>query len=81
VFVLCYPWRMDMYSALGIFLAPVGALLIFGGVALPIKWLIATRMPDCWFKRELLRQRWESKCSSANRRVLEQAARYTRKHS
>lgn len=69
------PWQW------GILLAPLGALIIFGGIALPIKWLIASFMPDCWLKKNLLAERWHSKCSSANRRVLEQAARYTRNHS
>ena len=65
----------------GILLAPLGALIIFGGIALPIKWLIASYMPDCWLKKQLLVERIESKCSSSNRRVLEKAARYTRERS
>lgn len=66
---------------IGALLAPVGALVIFGVIALSIKWLIASYMPDGWLKTQLLRERWHSKCSRANRRVLEQAARYTREHS
>ena len=65
----------------GVLFAPVAALIIFGGIALPIKLLIANHMPDGWLKRHLLRERWNSKCSSSNRRVLEQAARYTRCHA
>ena len=72
---------MDLPQILGVLFAPVAALAIFGGIALPIKWLIANRMPDCWLKEQLLVERWNSKCSTANRRILEQAASYTRKRS
>ena len=64
----------------GVFAAPLFALIIFGGIALPIKWVIANYMPDCWLKKQLLAERLQSKCSTANRRILEQAARYTREH-
>ena len=63
---------------LGVFAAPLGALIIFGGIALPIKWAIATLMPDCWLKRQILVERCSSKCSESTRRVLEQAARHPR---
>lgn len=66
---------MDAWQ-LGIFFSPVAALIIFGGICLSLKWIIATYMPDCWFKRQLLAERWHSKCSSSNRRVIEQAARH-----
>lgn len=69
--------KMEMWM-LGTLFAPLGALIIFGVIALSIKWAIATLMPDCALKRALLAERWKSKCSSANRRVLEQAARHTR---
>lgn len=65
-------------SWLGIALGPLVSLLLFGVVALGIKWLIATYMPDCWLKRELLRERIKSKYSASNRRVLEQAIRHPR---
>ena len=58
----------------GVLLAPVGALIIFGGIALPIKWAVATLMKDGWLKRQILVERFESKCSESNRRVLKQAA-------
>lgn len=63
---------------LGMLLGPLAALLLFGVVALGIKWLIATHMPDCWLKRQLLRERIRSKYSESNRRVLEQAVRHPR---
>lgn len=63
---------------LGALATPLGALIIFGGIALPIKWAIATLMPDCWLKRQILVERCRSKCSESNRCVLEQAARHPR---
>lgn len=63
----------------GVLLAPLGSLLLFGGIGLGIKWLIATRMPDCWLRRELLRERFPSKYSASNRRVLDRAARGSRR--
>jgi len=60
----------------GVLLAPVGALIIFGGIALPIKWAVATLMPECWLKRQILKERCTSKCSQSNLRVLEQAKRH-----
>lgn len=65
---------------IGLLLAPIGALA-FGVVALGIKWLIATYLPAGWLQDQLLRERWQSKCSRANRRVLEQAARCSRKRA
>ncbi len=59
----------------GVLLAPLGSLILFGGIALGIKWLIATYMPDGWLKREILKERFPSKYSESNRRILEQAAR------
>lgn len=63
----------------GILLGPLGSLLLFGVIGLGIKWLIATRMPDCWLRRELLRERFPSKYSASNRRVLERASRNARR--
>ena len=60
----------------GVLLAPVGALIIFGGIALPIKWAIATLMPESWLKRQILIERCKSKCSESTKRVLEQADRH-----
>lgn len=62
----------------GAFLGPIASLVLFGVIGLGIKWLIATRMPDCWLRRELLRERFPSKYSTSNRRVLEAARRNAR---
>lgn len=70
---------MDAWM-IGLLAAPVGAL-VFGGIALSAKWLIATYMPDGWLQDQLLRERWKSKCSRSNRRVLEQAARCSRERT
>lgn len=59
----------------GIALGPLGSLLLFGVIGLGIKWLIATKMPNGWLKRELLRERFPSKYSASNRRVWERAFR------
>ena len=64
------PWQW------GALLAPVGALIIFGGIALPIKWAIATMMPDCWLKRQILVERFKSRCSASNRVVIAQSERH-----
>lgn len=68
-------------SQWGTLLGPLGSLVLFGGIALGLKWLIATHMPDCWLKTQLLRERFQSKYSASNRRVLEQAVRRSRSHS
>ena len=62
----------------GLFLGPLASLILFGLVALGIKWTIATYMPDCRLKRALLAERVKSKYSASNRRVLEQAVRHPR---
>lgn len=36
---------------------PFAALVIFGGIALPIRWAINKLLPDSWLKRELLKHR------------------------
>lgn len=43
---------------LGIILKPFGALLIFGGIALPIRWLIHHKMPEGRWKRIILKHRF-----------------------
>ena len=63
---------------LGVLFAPLMSLFLFGIVALGIKWIIATRMPDCWLKRQLLAERFKSKYSASNRRVLEKASEFAR---
>lgn len=59
----------------GILLGPLGSLILFGVFGLGIKWLIATYLPNGWLRRELLRERFASKYSASNRRVLQQAIR------
>jgi hypothetical protein len=59
-------------------LGPLGSLILFGGIALGVKWLIATRLPDGWLRDQLLRERIPSKYSASNRRVLQQAVRRSR---
>lgn len=71
---------MDSW-VLGAFFAPLTAFIIFGCIAFPIKWLIATYMKDGWLKDQILRERFESKCSESTRRVLEQAARCSRERA
>jgi hypothetical protein len=42
----------------GVILKPFGALIIFGGIALPIRWLINKKLPEGRLKHELLKHRW-----------------------
>ena len=63
----------------GVLLGPLVSLILFGVIALGIKWLIATYMPDCWLKRELLRERIRSKYSESNRRVIAQSVRRSKR--
>jgi hypothetical protein len=46
------PWLI------GLILKPFGALLIFGGIALPIRWLIHHKMPEGRWKRIILKHRF-----------------------
>lgn len=62
-------------------LAPLAALIVFGVIALGIKWLIATYMPPGKLRDAILRERFSSGYSEANRRVLEQAVRSDRRRS
>ena len=63
----------------GTFLAPFVSLLLFGVVAVAIKLLIA-RMPPCWLRDQLLRERFKSGYSAANRRILEKCVRDSRRN-
>ena len=67
---------MELPKLLGIAAAPLMSLFLFGGVALGIKWLIATKMPDCWLKRQLLAERFQSKYSASNLRILQKASEF-----
>lgn len=46
------PWLV------GLILKPFGALLIFGGIALPIRWLIHKCMPEGKLKSIILKHRF-----------------------
>lgn len=69
------------YSLFGAALGPIAGLILFGVIALAVKLCIARYMPDCWLKRQLLAERIKSTYSASNRRVLEQAAAYSREKS
>lgn len=60
----------------GVILAPIGALIIFDGIAFAVKLAIATLIPDCWIKRQILKERMSSNCSKNNKTVLDQAERH-----
>lgn len=59
----------DYLWALGLILKPLGVLVIFVWFGGGIKWLIVRFMPECWFKRQLLKERWESAASESHRRI------------
>ena len=65
---------MDIYSVIGIALAPLGAFLLFGVLGLGLRLAIARYMPECWLKRQLLAERIKTQYSAANRRIAEQSA-------
>ena len=54
---LMEPWTW------GLLLKPFGALLIFGGIALPIRWLIYHKMPEGKLKSIILKHRGGTKDS------------------
>ena len=64
---------MDIYSVIGIALAPLGAFILFGVIGLGVRLAIARYMPECWLKRQLLAERIKTKYSSANAKIEEQA--------
>lgn len=45
------------YWLIGILIKPFVGLLLLGGVALPIRWLIHHKMPECKLKTMLLKHR------------------------
>lgn len=51
------PWM------LAILLKPLGALIIFGGIALPVRWLVFHKMPESKWKNILLKHRGGTKDS------------------
>lgn len=54
---MCYALPMEPWQW-GILLKPFGALLIFGGIALPIRWLIHKKMPEGKWKNIILKHRF-----------------------
>ena len=61
---------MDWFVAL--ILKPFGALLLFGGICLPIRWLIHNYMKGGWLKRQLLAERLNSTISASHRKLVSQ---------
>lgn len=62
-------------------LKPLGAFLIFGCIAFPLRWLAHKHLPDGRLKRLLLTQLWESPLSDSNRKLWAQGARQTRRYT
>lgn len=65
---------MDIYSIIGIALAPLAAAFLFGVIGGGLRLAIARYMPECWIKRQLLAERIKTKYSSANWRIAQEAA-------
>lgn len=63
-----------MTFLVAVLLKPFGALLIFLP-ALCLRILVVRFMPECRFKDELLRERFESHASSSNRRIWRKGPR------
>lgn len=72
---------MSSYALIGMVLAPLGAVLLFGVIGAGIRLAIARYMPDGWLKRQLLVERLKTQYSRANRRIAEESARYTRERA
>lgn len=70
---------MSEYTLIGVFLAPLAAVILFGVIGGGIRLSIARYMPDCWFKKQLLAERIKTKYSAANGRIAQEAAAYTRR--
>jgi hypothetical protein len=69
---------MDVYSVIGLALAPLAAAILFGVIGGGIRLAIARYMPNCWMKRQLLAERIKTQYSCANDRIAEEAARHPR---
>lgn len=70
----CGNLLMDIYSVIGVALAPLFAMFLFGVIGAGFRLAIARYMPDCWLKRQLLAERIKTQYSRANRRIAEEAA-------
>ena len=71
--VLVYSVFMDKYTVIGVALTPLASAIIFGVIGGGIRLAIARYMPECWLKRQLLKERIKSHYSRANARIEEQA--------
>ncbi len=60
---------MDIYAILGVFFAPLLAALLFGVLGAGIRLAIAKYVPDCWIKRQLLKERIKTRYSAANEKI------------
>lgn len=75
---MCYSGLMDIYSVIGVALAPLFAALVFGVIGGGLRLCIARYMPDCWLKRQLLIERIKTQYSAANGRIAQEAAAHPR---
>lgn len=60
---------MDIYTVLGIAFGPLFAAFLFGVLGVGIRLAIARYIPDCWLKRQLLKERIKTRYSAANKRI------------
>jgi hypothetical protein len=64
---------MDIYAILGVLFAPLLAAFLFGVIGAGIRLAIAKYMPECWLKRQLLKERIKTRYSAANERIEKHA--------
>jgi hypothetical protein len=64
---------MDIYAILGVFFAPLFAAFLFGVLGAGIRLAIAKYIPECWLKRQLLKERIKTRYSAANAKIEEHA--------
>lgn len=50
-----------MEFAIALVLKPLFALLLFGGICLPIRWAVNKWLPEGWLKHQLLKHRGGTK--------------------
>ena len=65
---------MDGYTVIGVLIAPIISILLFGVVGAGLRLAIARYSPDGWLKRQLLAERIKSKYSAANARISQEAS-------
>jgi hypothetical protein len=69
---------MDIYSLAAVAVAPLFAAVVFGMIGGGIRLSIARYMPDCWLKRQLLKERMRTQYSKANARIEQEALLHPR---